>query len=192
MLTLSITTDGTIITINGLLTANGSAFANVDTGNGELITSVTAKVTKGCEMCSNCEDSTYINEFQITVLTSTSNYTTDNSGQLILNSTTFLQTTGTNTAALDDNVYHIDFYIDLIDADEVIIEDQKYSLCIFTDNNFKCKLIKIIQDNPNNDDLVNIYNALTYSSDCKNCCKLCELYSLLIDSLNNQPNCKTC
>ena len=191
MLTFTITTDGTLITINGLFTSDGSAFADADEGNGETIQTATIKVYKGCDVCSNCADEEYLNEFTVSTLTSTDDYTSNASGELILNSTTFLQTTGSSTAALSDTVYHVDIYLELQDDDTVDI-DQKYSLCTFVDNDLKCRIIKSILADNENDDLVNIYNALNNASECSNCCKVCELHSYLTEVLDNLDNCTTC
>lgn len=190
-LSLTITNDGALITITGLLTSNGSAFADVDEGNGETITAVTLKVWKGCDICSNCADEEYLNEFAVTVLTVADEYTTNNSGELILNSTTFLQTSGTSYADLSDDVYHIDIYL-TVEDDDSIESEQKYTLCTFTDNDLKCKVIKNILLKPENDDLVNIYNAITNAAECYNCCRVCELYEYLTEVLDNMDNCATC
>ena len=122
MLELTITTDCTLITIGGLFIADGSAFIDIDEGNGETIQTATLKVWKGCDVCSNCADEAYLNEFTVSTLTTTNDYTSDASGNLILNSTTFLQTAGVATAALSDTVYHVDVYIDGIDDDVITAE----------------------------------------------------------------------
>ena len=191
MLTFTINNDGTLITITGLFTSDGSAFADVDQGNGEMIIAAEAKVYKGCDVCSNCADEDYLNEFSVSVLTTADNYTSNASGELILNSTTFLQTSGSTYAKLTDTVYHIDLYLTLSDDDENTIE-QKYSLCTFVDNDLKCRIIKSILADNENDDLVNIYNALLNASECDNCCKVCELHAYLTEVLDNIDNCSTC
>ena len=191
MLEFTISTDGTLITINGLFLADGSAFIDADEGNGEEIQTATIKVWKGCDVCSNCADEEYLNEFTVSPLTTTDDYTSNASGELIINSTTFLQTSGSSTAALSDTVYHVDIYLELEDDDTVEI-DQKYSLCVFVDNDLKCRIIKSILSDNENDDLVNIYNALNNASECSNCCKVCELHAYLIEVLDNLDNCTTC
>lgn len=190
-LSLTITNDGSLITITGLLTSDGSAFADIDEGNGETITAATIKVWKGCEVCSNCADEEYLNEVDISILTTDNEYTTNNSGELILNSTTFLQTTGSSYAALTDDVYHIDIYL-TVEDDDSIESEQKYNLCTFTDNDLKCRIIKNILLKPNNDDLVNLYTAITNASECGNCCRVCELHAYLTEVLDNMDNCATC
>jgi hypothetical protein len=171
---------------------DGSVWASIDEGNGEIISDVTFKVWKGCTHCSSCTDDAYLNTFTVSALTVTDNYTSNSSGEILLNSTTFLQTIGTALADLSYDVYHVDIIINGIDDDAVEFV-QQYNVCTFAKDTISCTVIKAIVDNEvNSNDLVSVFTALENANACANCCKTCELFEYLNTLIDNLDNCTTC
>jgi hypothetical protein len=191
-LTLDLTTtfdstNGQIV-VAGFTTGTNTAWTDVDGGNTEAIQTVEFNTWVGCDSCSSCSDDDYL--------------LATNEGITLGGSSTYYSNTADDTIKIEPEafqkteftygVYHVRFFVTGDDA-SAAEWTQEYHVCIFVADEIVCTIIKaIVDDEVQSDDLVTVFEALTYANTCANCCKTCELYEYLNTLIDNLENCETC
>lgn len=160
--------DKTILYVKGLF-SGATTFTEIE---GYNIDGVKIYLKYGCE--SSCEDN-----YELVIEVPETGTLVDGSYVFALDSEDF-----DIGDEFEDGIYHVKVEWTLSNEDVEELLQYEYS-CNFKADQLKCDIVDYILNTDESDNLlVNSYNALLYSVECNDCCKMCEIYELIQSRLS--------